>query len=389
MESVLLHRGDKPSALGKHYRAAIAEAVELYIVSAYLTEWEADVVLAPSCKRFRFIIGKDFGITRKEACRKVLKWLPAGRMPDFLVADRITGFHPKAIFWCNPKGQSFVLIGSSNLSRAAFEGNVEANVMLEVSAQTFESARAWIDWIEERSVPVGYGWLDRYVEAEATPGRGGGTRKPASKHGTSVITFKLPRIPEARKLVRERRKQLEAYARHRAGLMRLFRRAADEQITSGQFYEALPQHWGRDLGNRLQGKGWDRKGKEADFQDLAKAFITIADAPRRERDDVVRAQLDRLADCGNPARKAFMSEMLCLRFPDEFPVLNKPVHMFLAKNQFTAPPGSSEGGRYIDLARKLRSALRANPGYPAKNLAEVDHLIWASSEYNPSAKARK
>jgi hypothetical protein len=58
--------------------------------------------------------------------------------------------------------------------------------------------------------------------------------------------------------------------------------------------------------------------------------------------------------------------------------------VFLAKNRFTGPRGSSEGGAYIDLARKLRLALRANPAYPAKNLAELDTLIWASSEYNPS-----
>jgi len=94
---IVLHTGEKPSALGTHYRTAFADADELYVVSAYLTEWDDKLRLAPTCKRFRFIIGKDFGITRKEACRKVLKWLPAARKSDFLVAEEITGFHPKAI----------------------------------------------------------------------------------------------------------------------------------------------------------------------------------------------------------------------------------------------------------------------------------------------------
>ena len=385
LKSILLHTGDQCSELGSHYRRAFADAVELYVVSAYLTDWDAHIALAPSCKRFRFIIGKDFGITRKEACRKVLKWLPAEHMPDFLVADEITGFHPKAIIWRNAENQTFMLIGSSNLSRAAFDGNVEANVMLEVSAQVFEEARAWIDWIEERSVPVGDGWLDRYVEAVRKPGRGAGNRAPLRKKETPVIILKLPRPPKIAALLRDRRNQLAAYDRRRSGLMQLFRRAADRQINCQQFFEELPQHWGHELGNRLQGNGWERMGKQADFQDLARAFIAILNAPKRDRDDVVRAELDRLFACGNLARKAFLSEMLCLRFPKEYPVLNKPVRQFLAKNQVTAPRGSSEGGRYIDLARKLRSALRSSPGYPAKNLAELDSLIWASSEYNPEA----
>jgi len=38
-----------------------------------------------------------------------------------------------------------MLVGSSNLSRAAFDGNVEANVVLEVSQRQFEEARAWIE----------------------------------------------------------------------------------------------------------------------------------------------------------------------------------------------------------------------------------------------------
>lgn len=381
---IVLHTGERRNALGSHYRAAFADAVELYVVSAYLTEWDVAIKLAPSCKRFRLIIGKDFGITRKEACRKVLKWLPAGRKPDFMVADELTGFHPKAIIWRTAEGQTLMLIGSSNLSRAAFDGNVEANVVLEVSESQFEEAKAWIEWIEARSVPVSEGWLDRYVEAARKPSLGTSKRGPAGAHGAAVAAFKLPRPPRTAALLRDRRDSLAAYARRRDGLMRLFQRAAEKQISSKQFFAELPEHWSWQLGNRLQGKGWDRLGKQADFQDLARSIVAIVKTPKRDRDDVVRAELDRLDARGNPARKAFLSEMLCLRFPEEYPVLNKPVRVFLAKNRFTGPRGSSEGGAYIDLARKLRLALRANPAYPAKNLAELDTLIWASSEYNPS-----
>jgi hypothetical protein len=382
---IVLHTSEQRSGLGKHYRTAFKDAVELYVVSAYLTEWNREVKLAPTCERFRFIIGKDFGITRKNACLEVLKWLPASRKADFLVADEITGFHPKAVIWRNASGQAFMLIGSSNMSRAAFDGNVEANVMVPVSQKVFEEAKAWIDWIEERSVPVSEDWLDQYVEAERKAGGSGGKRTPARQGKSPVVTFKLPRPSNMADRLRVRRKQLAAYEKRRKKLMQLFRRAASARITSAQFFAELPKHWSMEIGNRLQGKGWERKGKHADFQELAASFVAILGAEKRHRDDVVRAQLDYLGTRGNPARKAFLSEMLCLRFPNEYPVLNDPVQQFLVKNRFTAPRGSSEGARYVDLAKKLRMALRANPNYPAKNLAELDLLIWASSEYNPNA----
>ena len=382
---LFLHTGEQRSQLGRHYEEALRGAVELYVVSAYLTEWDTKLKLSPACKRFRFIVGKDFGITRKDACREVLKWLPSSRKAEFLVADNIVGFHPKSVIWKDKSGDAFMIIGSSNLSRAAFERNVEANIRVPVSMQEFDDARAWIDWIEARSIPVSEDWLELYVEAVRSPHPGGSKRKPPQKEELPTVTFKLPRPANTKQLLRERRAQLTAYEERRKGLMHLFQRAADGKILNQQFYEALPTHWSMDLGNRLQGKGWDRLGKSANFRELAAAFMAIVKAPKRDRDDTVRREMDRLHKRSNPARKAFLSEMLCLRFPDEYPVLNKPIHAFLSKHRLTAPRGSSEGARYIDLSKKLRMALRANPSHMAKNLAELDHLIWASSEYNPKA----
>jgi len=68
--------------------------------------------------------------------------------------------------------------------------------------------------------------------------------------------------------------------------------------------------------------------------------------------------------------------MLCLRFPEQYPVLNKPVKDYLLHVEFKPPRGASEGVLYVDLARKLRSSLIANPSHPAKNLAELDTVIW-------------
>lgn len=385
--SLLLHTSDKPSDLRKIYEMAFNEAAEIYVVSAYLTDWDGAVKPLTRGVRFRFIIGKDFGITRKDACRNVMRWLPAARKAEFLVADAITGFHPKAVIWKTVDEKSFILIGSSNLSKAAFERNVEANVFAPISQQEFEEAKEWVEWIADRSVPVSEDWLDQYVEARPNPVRGHKVAASSSAEKSSpIVVFDLPLPERASERLSARREQLAAYERHREDLMRLFRKVANGRIDSARFFEELPRHWGFENGNRLQGLGWERTGKGADFQELAQSLLTIVDASAGERDDVVREEIDRLHDSGNPARRAFLSEMLCLRFPREYPVLNGPVREFLVRNRFGAPHKSSEGAKYVDLAKKLRAALRADPAFPAKNLAELDVLIWASSEYNPRAE---
>jgi hypothetical protein len=109
---------------------------------------------------------------------------------------------------------------------------------------------------------------------------------------------------------------------------------------------------------------------------LSRSFVTILDAADQDRDDVVTLEIDRLGEQKVPTRTAFLSEMLCLRFPEEYPVLNGPVWSYLKHVRFKGPRGASEGAYYIDLAVKLRNSLLQNPGYPAKNLAELDTVIW-------------
>ena len=125
---LLLHTPNDQSDLAHHYKRAFENAAELFIVTAYLTDWDDKLKLQPSCSSFRIIIGKDFGITRKAACEKVMRWLPSKRKGQFMVADGIAGFHPKAIFWKEKDGRCFSIVGSSNLTRAAFETNYEANL---------------------------------------------------------------------------------------------------------------------------------------------------------------------------------------------------------------------------------------------------------------------
>jgi hypothetical protein len=158
--------------------------------------------------------------------------------------------------------------------------------------------------------------------------------------------------------------------------MNLFRDCANGRITSLGFYNTLDQHWGGEVGGRLQGAGFQIKGKHSNFQALSKSFLKFVDADDDDRDDVTIAEIDRLAEKKIPTRSAFLSEMLCLSFPQFFPVVNKPVKNYLRHINFRPPSGASEGAIYLDLAQKLRLSLRQRPDYPAKNLAELDAVIW-------------
>jgi HKD family nuclease len=375
--SLLLHTPDSESELSRHYQRAFQQAVELFIVTAYLTEWDKSLELNHNCRNFRVIIGKDFGITRKAACEAVMRWLPSNRKGQFMVADMISGFHPKAVFWKESNHECFAIIGSSNLTRAAFETNYEANIFSRISIDEYAAAKSWVKNIEKKAVAVSEDWLARYKEARVPASE---TAEKASRNnqktGTPLVAFKLPRPAGMKEQIALRRNQLIAYEKNRAGLIDLFRRCANEEVRSTQFYEQLPAYWSHDLGDRLQGAGWERQGKDSDFRALSESYLRILDAADEDRDDVVIEEIDALRRQQVATRKALLSEMLCLQFPREYPVLNKPVKDYLKAVKFKAPRGSSEGVCYVDLAKKLRFSLLQNPEHPAMNLAELDAVIW-------------
>jgi hypothetical protein len=120
---LLLHAPNIERKLSFYYERAFKNAVELFVVTAYLTEWDASLDLNPKVRGFRVIIGRDFGITRKAACELVLRWLPPARKAQFMVADRIGGFHPKAVFWKEEEGRCLLL---SVLPTAMYDPNVPA-----------------------------------------------------------------------------------------------------------------------------------------------------------------------------------------------------------------------------------------------------------------------
>ena len=366
---LLLHSPDSNCNLSASYKRAFEKATELFVVSAFLTSWDTSLVLNSNCQKFRLIIGKDFGITRKDACRKVMGWLPPQRKHDFRAADRIVGFHPKAVFWRESDGGCFAIIGSSNLTDAAFGLNFEANVFLPIDSSEYGAAKVWLNKIEHLSIPVDDGWLQHYNEA-AIWSQVSGKRKPQPQ---PVLPLELPAPAKARDLVIERRARLKAFNKVKADFRKLFKGCASGRISSTEFYSELPAIWDE---CRLQGRGWEIKGKHGDFRALSKSYLRIVDANEEERDDVVRGEIDDLAKRRIPTRGSFLSEMLCLSFPDKYPVVGYPVWEFLKDKKYRALRGASEGSSYIRLALTLRSSIAQNPKHPAKNLAELDTVIW-------------
>lgn len=370
-----LHSPNAKSEIKEIYVKAFANAKKLYVVTAYLTEWDTDLKLNEGCITFKLIIGKDFGITRKSACIDVMNWLPPERKSQFIVADGIAGFHPKGIFWHDIDDKFYALIGSSNLTKAAFETNYEANIFIEISEADFIASEKWVNEIDAKSVVVSNDWLDEYKEGQSSPAK---VNNPKTNKNNSVKPLDLPTPNNTKKLINARRAQLAAHNLLKSRLNNLFLQCSEGEISSEQFYETLPEYWSWPSGNRLQGDGWERRGKASDFTELSKSFIRILNASDADRDDVVVKEIDNLKEQKNPSRKAFFSEILCLTYPDKYPVLNKPVHAYLSDIKFKAPKGSSEGAAYLDLAKKLRASIIQNPDHPAKNLAELDTIIWAT-----------
>jgi len=373
---LLLHGPNIECELSRYYGRAFKNAVELFVVTAYLTEWDSSLDLNPKCRSFRVIIGRDFGITRKAACEMVMRWLPPARKAQFMVADRIGGFHPKAVFWKEEEGRCFAIVGSSNLTQAAFGTNYEANVFLPLSADDYVKGKKWVKEIEKYSVVMSEDWLKSYKEAPLVRSRRPKGSKKEKGLVATLVPLDLPRPRGMKERIESRRKNLAVYKKQRNGLTALFRRCARGQIKSGSFYQELVKHWGPEIGDRLQGRGWEINGKHSDFSALSQSFVKILDAADDDRDDVVREEIDRLKEQDVPTRGAFLSEMLCLRFPEEYPVLNQPVQAYLRAVEFKAPRLASEGARFIDLAKKLRFSLLNDPDHPAKNLAELDTVIW-------------
>jgi hypothetical protein len=381
MTRLFLHsEASSDNGLNSVYEKAVSEAVELYIFSAYLTHWDVKNKLNDKLKEFKFIFGQDFGLSKKNAIRKVLKWIPAHLKFTLMVAQNIQGFHPKAVFWRNDKNRCYALIGSSNLTHAAFNSNYEANILTEISEKEFINAKFWANEIAMKSIPVSEDWLEKYQEAEVSF-----KKSASSKSAIGKLFMEMPNYDK--KLIEARREQMRNHQTVRKQLKKLIKQCADGKVDNDEFYVEFNKLWswkneneGNGVGNRFQDKGWVRKCKSSDFQKLCCAIQKVFNAPSTEKDSMVANQIDWLRECREMTWRSVFSEMLCQEYPDKYPLLNGPIEEFLRDNQFRSARGASEGSKYIDLSMKLRELLAKQS--KIKNLAELDVLIQAKYRKN-------
>lgn len=375
----IIYLPDDEPILHELYASVLQTAEEIYILSAYLTEWDFNVSLNKSNQRFSFIFGRDFGLSRKKAIKSVLNWLPNNKKHGLLVAENINGFHPKCLIW-SKNNQYYSLIGSSNLTVAAFTNNYEINIVNEITFEEFNNFKIWIESIKKQCIAVSDDWLEQYKESQLTA-KNLHDYIDTSTENTEVIIAAAHNIQFNSELIKLRQQQLKNHDRIRSNLFLLIQQCANEEISNSGFYDELNKYWswenennGQGIGNRLQSRGWVRTGKKANFYQLCNSYLKITQASDEDRDNVVANEIDTLATgIKNPVRGAVLSELLCLEYPELYPVLNEPIVDFLKDNKINSARGSSEGSRYIDIALKMRAIAAQHK--EISNLAELDILI--------------
>jgi len=369
---IILHPNNNKRSLKEYYSKALKEGDEILIVSAYLTNWDINFLLNKNCKEFCFVVGTDFGITQKDACYNVLKWLPKHFKSDFCAADFTSGFHPKLIIWHKKNDGYYAIIGSSNLTQAAFNTNYEANVFFKIDKREYERLKKWIYEIKILATPISDDWLKGYNEIKRTKGSNLKTPK-------RIISFKLPKSKSIEESIKSRRKQQKSFSLIENKLLNVIKKCSSKKISNQIFYKQLINIWGNHK-SRFQGQGFQIKGKNGNWQEVCGSLNKILTAKKNisivELDNIVKKELDYLSKRNNPNRKAWLTEILCHYFPEMYPLVNKPVLTWLHYNKFRSPINSSEGSKYIDLSIKLRQALTENEKYSARNLAELDGAVW-------------
>jgi hypothetical protein len=373
MQIILSPTKTKSNELRDIYNRALQEAEELYVASAYLTDWDLNIKLNPACKTVVFLVGTDFGLTRKAAMRNVLRWIPkGGSFSFFAVPPQNAGFHPKIMVWRSVAGRHYCLLGSSNLSKAAFSANYEANILTPISTAEYATIREWIDSISQQSDSVSEDWIDHhYTESQWKP--------KGQKKAATVIAIKpshLPRGAACTRAVRERRKQQAAFQEISGPFRTAVLQCSKGQITNGKFWDLFWEMWSKEEW-RFQGGGLQIKCKAADWQQVCSALVNIFEAGKLPtRDRIVIQEIDCLHLARNPARRAWLSEILCHFYPELYPVMNTPIQKWLSKINLRPRRGATEGQRYIDLARTLRVTTTNSHPAGARTLAELDGAIW-------------
>lgn len=379
MTQIFLNPEDNIS-LQKVYTKVFQEADEIYLATAFLTEWSFNDVKLGNCKQFVAIVGTHFGLTKKKACRDLMKWLPPSLRSHIYAFpfEQQSTFHPKVLVW--KKGDKyFSLIGSSNLTSAAFNKNYEINVENEIDAEDYKRIVEWFKDRSDQSQVMSQSWIESYVESTFVYRSKKGKKEPDEK----VFDVRIPHGEESVKILKGRRKQMEVFKTKKTKILEMMKQNSSGELSNKKFWSTFHGLWHCRFDEpdefRFQGNGIERTCANANWREATTAFLTIFEKHRNgnifELDKVVAEQIDALKEKKNPARKAWLSEMLCQFFPDAYPLLDDPVKNWVKKIGWEIDRGGTEGKKYVDLATRLRSVVKENKPF-VNNLAELDALMW-------------
>ena len=365
--------------LGNVYNKAVSQATDLIITTAFLTEWPISKALCDNCKSLLVLIGTDFGLTRKNALKQLVKWVPNDKGSCILAVPTKTGgcFHPKFIAWKDKKDNYNLLIGSSNLTSAAFSKNYEANMLQVISKNEFENIKIWARDIGTVCQVITPEWIKSYHEAKM---RGCNKKSSVDSHKfRSVIELQIPISADIKKRIAERRKQQEAFSEIKQELVVLTKKCASGKMQNSDYWNNFWALWSKHP-SRFQGSGLQFSGKYANWKEACQSLLNVINGPSDiyDLDIIVQEEINFLKNNENPVKGAWFSEMLCHFFPQYYPILNDPIKKWLKHKKWTAHRGSSEGGKYIELSRMLRNTINQNN--EILNLAELDNVIWAISK---------
>lgn len=379
MAQMFLNPEDNES-LKEVYTKVFQEAEEIYLATAFLTEWSFSKVKLGRCKQFVAIIGTHFGLTKKKACRDLMNWLPESLRSHIYAFpfEQQSTFHPKVLVWKKDE-KFFSLIGSSNLTSAALNRNYEINIKSEIEREDYERIVGWFRKRTDESQVMSQSWIDSYVESTVIYRSKKGKKEPNEK----VFDVRIPNGEDCVRILKGRRKQMEVFKTKKSKILEIMKQNSSGQLSNDKFWRTFHALWHCRFDEpdefRFQGNGIERTCANANWREATTAFLTIFEKYGNdnifELDKIVAEQIDLLKQKKNPARKAWLSEMLCQFFPDAYPLLDDPVKNWVKRIGWVIDRGGSEGKKYVDLATRLRSVVKEN-GTFVKNLAELDALMW-------------
>lgn len=375
---VLLNPEDKDSLLSL-YQKAFDTADEIYIATAFLTDWSFAFKLGKQCNHFVAVVGTNFGLTRKKAFFNILKWLPHKFQRNvFAFPQNESTFHPKILVWKKQK-KYFALVGSSNLTIAALSKNYEINSFNKISKEDYDRITQWFEDRIKSCDPVSKNWIDNFYEEAKIVRKKNQKQIVKTQPVTPVI---LKKMAGYKKLLAERQYKLQVFKKKKRLVLNLLKSNAKGQMKNAAFWKEFKllwhMRWKEEDCFRFQGSGVERTcTNKTNWKKATSALVEIIESNQSNEklDELVAEKIDILKRTSNPARKAWLSEMLCQFFPKMYPVLNTPVKTWIKENNWALDRGGTEGQKYIDLARRLRSVVRQNYDY-VKNLAELDTIIW-------------